>query len=124
MAQQSLDHALFGTRKVDKLKAKKNGSYYFNGRQSDDRIDGGKNGDYVIGGGGNDNLKGKGGKDIFEADLDDDNINGGSGKDTVIFKGNFSDYKISKSGGNWKTKAKNKKTDKLLKEGKDVLKSI
>ncbi|MCV6546798.1 MAG: DUF4214 domain-containing protein [Cohaesibacter sp.] len=63
-----------------------------------DTITGNHGKNKIWGAGGDDILKGLGGDDRFHADKGDDTIDGGDGVDTALYKADFKNFKIQKTG--------------------------
>ena len=75
------------------------GGAWIEGTGADDVLTGTANADTLIGSLGNDTIRGGAGDDTIQGGIGDDIIDGGAGNDTVIFAGNYSDYRITASGG-------------------------
>ena len=75
---------------------------YLVGRGGDDALDGRGGADVLLGGAGVDSLGGGDGDDLLIGGAGDDTIEGGAGIDTAVYAGPIADYRLERTGVNWK----------------------
>jgi hypothetical protein len=86
------------------------------------RIEGNQENNTVVGTDAIDRLLGGGGSDRFYSSKGNDVIDGGDGTDAVTFKGQSSDFRVEKVGGNWLVR--DTRTDTNLNQGEDTLTGV
>lgn len=78
------------------------GSDFVNGNKGNDSVFGDDGDDIIHGGQGDDTVDGGDGNDTIFGDKGSDSIIGGAGMDVIVYSGNFADYQIIGSGGNYR----------------------
>jgi Ca2+-binding RTX toxin-like protein len=92
------------------------------GSQQSDRIFGLAGNDVIQAFAGDDTVFGGDGNDSLSGGVGNDALDGGDGTDAVTFKGQSSDFRVEKVGGNWLVR--DTRTDANLNQGEDTLTGV